>query len=173
MYPTEEVLIEKLKSGDENAYRYIFDSYYELLISYAGKHLNSKDACREAVQTVMIALFEKRASLNIQKLKPYLIKSVYHACIHEIRSLKDFVENHETDKVIDQDMVDQAEREAEIWRKINSLPPKCHQIFVMNRFEGLKNQEIADKLGLSIRTVETQISLALKNLRDQILLIFL
>lgn len=173
MYSSEETLIQHLQSGSESAYQYVFDAYYELLISYAGKYISSKDACREVVQTVMVRLYEKRETLQIQKLKPYLLKSVYHACLQEIRSWKDFVENQESDTVLDYDLIEQAEREAEIWRKIESLPPKCRDIFVMNRFDGLKNQEIANQLGLSIRTVETQISIALKNLRDSILLFFL
>ncbi len=165
----DQLLIQGLKSGDERSFQLLFDQYYELLISYAAKYLDSIDERREVIQRVFIRLFERRDTLDIQSLKSYLLKSTYNGCIEELRRQKPFLDNRETDRIEDTDFIEQAEREAEIWKAIDELPQKCHQIFVMNRFEGLKNQQIADKLGISKRTVETQISIALKTLREKLL----
>lgn len=66
------------------------------------------------------------------------------------------------------DDIEAAELESKIWQVINSLPEKCRKIFELNRFEGKKYNEIADHLNISVKTVETQISKALKTLRDNL-----
>ncbi|MEQ9300468.1 MAG: RNA polymerase sigma-70 factor [Cyclobacteriaceae bacterium] len=173
MTANDRLLLQGLKSGDEESFQRLFDQYYELLISYASRFLNSPDERSEVIQRVFIRLFEQRRSLNIASLKAYLIKSTYHGCMEELRRTRPFMDNRESDRVEDVDLIEQAEREAEIWKVIDELPPKCHRIFVMNRFDDLKNQQIADQLGISKRTVETQISIALKTLREKLLNILL
>jgi RNA polymerase sigma-70 factor (ECF subfamily) len=76
------------------------------------------------------------------------------------------------------EIIEAAELESQIWKIINSFPEKCRQIFVLNRFDGKKYSEIADLLGISVKTVESQMSKALtilrENLKDYIhLLIFI
>ncbi|MEQ8714083.1 MAG: RNA polymerase sigma-70 factor [Cyclobacteriaceae bacterium] len=172
MTASDQLLIKGLKAGDEQSFERLFDVYYELLISYASKYLSSPDERSEVIQRVFIRLFERRGSLEIQSLKAYLLKSTYHGCLEELRRRKHFLDTKETDQVDDTDYIEQAEREAEIWKAIDTLPKKCHQIFVMSRFDDLKNQQIADQLGISKRTVETQISIALKTLRKNLLSLF-
>ena len=141
------------------------------------KYVKSVDDAREVVQKVFIKLFEKREKLEIKSsLKPYLFKSVYNTCLNEIRGKKSFLDVDEIDQLDlseQSDKLVEAEEEKRIWAAINDLPTKCRDIFIMNRFDGLKNQEIADKLDISKRTVEVQISNALKKLRDKLLNIIL
>lgn len=169
MIEDEQELISNLKKGNERAYQLLFELHYAFLISYAAKFLPSIDLSREVVQKVFVRLFEKRHSLHIRSLKAYLTKSVYYACMEELRFEKKFVEQRDDDRIDLEDKLVQAEEEAAIWKAIDDLPEKCRQIFVMNRFDCFNNQQIADILNLSKRTVETQISLALKKLRKNLL----
>lgn len=169
----EEVLIKELKSGNELAYRQLFDLHYEFMVTYAYKYLRSTDLSREVVQEAFIKLYEKRNHWSISSLKGYLSKMVFHACLEEIRSRKDIVAIEDIDFTEEHDKIEEAEKEAEILKAVNALPPRCHDIFVLSRFEGLSNQQIADKLGISKRTVETQISLALKTLRGKLLIMLI
>jgi RNA polymerase sigma-70 factor (ECF subfamily) len=73
-----------------------------------------------------------------------------------------------TENTIDTDHLEAAELESRIWQIINGLPEKCKEIFILNRFEGKKYQEIADQLDISVKTVETQMSKALKTLREHL-----
>lgn len=162
--------IENLKAGNELAYQLLFNQFYAPLVAYAEKMVGSLDLAREVVQGVIIYIYEHREDLDIQKsLKSYLYKSVYHACLKENKSAMIHQEYAESDWVENRDLIEEAEETAAIWKEINSLPDQCQKVFILNRFEGFKNDQIAEILGISKRTVETHISNALKKLRDKLL----
>jgi RNA polymerase sigma-70 factor (family 1) len=166
-------LIDRLKKGEEIAYEMLFKEYYKVLTIFAVKYLKDLEASKELVQELFVHIYEKRENLDINSsLKSYLFRSVHNRCINSINAQKirdryaehynktsDFKTN-----TLEQD-VNVSELENALHIAINNLPPKCKAIFKMNRFEGLSNHEIAEKLTLSKRTVETQISKALKILR--------
>lgn len=167
------LLIRQLKEGREAAYEILFKEYYKILTVFANKYLVDIEASRELVQDLFVSLYEKRNNLEINSsLKSYLFRSVHNRCINQINALKirsryaeqagyyaDVQENNLENEV------NKTELEEALYHAISELPPKCRTIFKMNRFEGLSNGEIADKLALSKRTVETQISKALKTLK--------
>ncbi len=165
---------EDLKSGDVDAYESIFKKYYRPLVVFAIKYINNTETAKEIVQDFFVKLYEKRYSINIDtSLKSYLYKSVYNACLNYIsqnetrnRHFKNMASQTE-DSVID-DHVAAVELQNRIYECIESMPEQCKKIFKMNRLEGLKNEQIAQKLNLSKRTVETQISKALKILRKEL-----
>jgi RNA polymerase sigma-70 factor (ECF subfamily) len=166
-------LIDRLKKGEEIAYELLFKEYYKVLTIFAAKYLKDMEASKELVQDFFVHLYEKKENLDINSsLKSYLFRSVHNRCINFInaRKIRDrYTEhfNNTTDiriNVLEQD-VNVSELENALHSAINKLPPKCKTIFKMNRFDGLSNYEIAEKLTLSKRTVETQISKALKILR--------
>ncbi|MFY0688380.1 MAG: RNA polymerase sigma-70 factor [Cyclobacteriaceae bacterium] len=172
MRTEDRAIIGGLKKGNELAYQQLFNEYYSLLISYAMKFVKTPDLARDVVQEVFIRLYDKRSNINIStSLKSYLIKSVYHQCLLSLKNDQTFMVPNEADLTIDQDLLEQAEAETLIWAAIDELPEQCRRIFIMNRFEGLSNQKIADRLSISKRTVETQISKALKILRGKLLII--
>ncbi len=147
-----------------------FDEHYEHLVSYSSKLLDDPDERRDAVQLVFINLFEKKSQLKIQSIKAYLYKAVHNQCLQILRSKKENTPLESTEvSLANDDWIEQAEREAEIWRAIDNLPDRCREVFVLNRFEDHTNDEIAKNLNLSKRTVETQISEALKRLRKALL----
>jgi RNA polymerase sigma factor (sigma-70 family) len=107
-------------------------------------------------------------------LKSYLYRSVYNACMNYInqRSIQEkHIRNIDLERNDEENLeneINSVELQNRIFNLIESLPPKCRKIFKMNRLEGMKNEEIAVSLHLSKRTVETQISKALKILRNKL-----
>ena len=154
----------------------IFKSMFPTLCLFAQKYVSDMDTSREIVHNVFIALWEKREDIDFEKpMKPYLFTSVHNRCLNFIRDNKKFnndeltVEALETQLGADTtDNITTAETVAEINGAIQALPDKCREIFILNRFEGLKYHEIADKLGISVKTVEAQMSKALKILRAKL-----
>jgi RNA polymerase sigma-70 factor (family 1) len=164
-----------LPTGSLDNFEALFKQYYAPLVVYACKYIPEKDAAREIVQDFFVKLFEKRSSLTIDtSLKSYLYRSVYNACMNYInqRSIQEkHIKNIDLERNDEENLeneINSVELQARIFNIIEALPPKCKKIFKMNRLEGMKNEEIAVKLKLSKRTVETQISKALKILRNKL-----
>jgi RNA polymerase sigma-70 factor, ECF subfamily len=166
-------LIDRLKNGNETAYELLFKEYYKVLVIFASKYLKDVEASKELVQELFVHIYEKRENLDINSsLKSYLFRSVHNRSINLINSKKireKYAEHYNQTTDIKQNTLEQdvnaSELESALHTAINELPPRCKVIFKMNRFDGLSNNEIAEKLTLSKRTVETQISKALKILR--------
>ena len=171
-----QFLINRLKNGDESAYELLFEEYYRGLTIYANKYVNDLETAKEIVQDLFVHLYEKREYLDINSsLKSYLFRSTHNRCINYINAQKIRMQHAEyvyktadiKEDVLEQE-VNKTELEEALFDAINQLPPKCKSIFKMNRFEGMSNTEIAEQLKLSKRTVETQISKALRILRVKI-----
>jgi len=169
-------IIEGIKSGDESAYKSLFLKYYAQLVVFARKVVVDDDLARELVQDVFVAFYEKRKELNIHtSLKAHMYQSVRNRCLNQIKHnqirrdhhANIFVEKKQEEAYVE-DKLEETELEHRIYNVVKTLPDQCRRIFEMSRFDGTPNQEIADQLGLSKRTVETQISKALKVLRKQL-----
>jgi RNA polymerase sigma-70 factor (ECF subfamily) len=167
-----------LPGNHENmdAFEQLFKCYYAPLVVYAGKFVESTDTAREIVQDFFVRLYEKRGTLSIEtSVKSYLYRSIYNCCINYInqRNIQDkhlkniAIERNDEENL--ENEINSTELQYRIHEVIEELPAKCRRIFKMNRFEGLKNDEIASLLNLSKRTVETQISKALKILRKKLI----
>ncbi len=175
MDTNEKQLLEGVRAGDPSAFQLIFNEYYAVLTVFARNFLNDLDMAKEVVQDLFVQLYEKRETLSIQtSLKSYLYQSVRNSCLNKIKQDKTHQKHHEElmkssrDEADLSDHIEKAELEQKIYHIVSRFPPKCRQIFLMSRQEDLSNSEIAIKLNISIRTVETQISKALKTLRDNI-----
>lgn len=160
----------------EKNYEELFRTYYTSLCYFAQKYVADLDSCKEIVHTVFVTIWEKREEFDFEKsAKSYLFTSVYNRCLNHIRNQKKFVGGAEDnaeilfkDKSEHHDHLEAAELEEKIWDTINLLPEKCREVFVLNRFEGKKYAEIAEQLGISVKTVEAQMSKALKTLREHL-----
>lgn len=172
----DKILLDGLKNGLEDSYEKLFMTYYAQLVVFAQKILGDEDLSRDMVQDVFVMFYEKRKELNIHtSLKSHLYQTVRNRCLNQIKRTQ-IRRDHHADMFVDkkrqeaffEDKVLETELEARIFKVVESLPKQCRRIFEMSRYEGVTNQEIADKLSLSKRTVETQISKALKTLRKQL-----
>ncbi len=168
---SENTLITNLKLGKEAAYKELFFTYFEPLTLYAKKYLGDLDTAQDVVQEVFSYLFENRESLAItESLKSFLYKSVGNRSLnllkHEgVKDRNHSLIKHNSSEAFEEDFMELSELEVRISKLIDTLPPECARIFRMSRMEQKSNQEIADALNISKRTVETQISKALKVLR--------
>jgi len=157
------------------AFEQLFRRYYAPLVAYASRYVSGTETAREIVQDFFVKLYEKRNSLSIDvSVKSYLYRSVYNCCINYInqRNIQDrHLKNIELERTGEENLeneINTVELQYKIFEIIEELPARCKRIFKMNRIEGLKNDEIAANLNLSKRTVETQISKALKILRKRL-----
>ena len=135
------------------------------------------DTSRDIVQGVFIRLWEMKDQLDTERsIKPYLFKSVLNRSLNYIRDQKKIIhselpgsENQLTDYLDSSSFLEESELSQRISEAISNLPEKCRNIFTMSRFEDLSYKEIADKLGVSVKAVEAQMTRALKLLRNDLI----
>jgi RNA polymerase sigma-70 factor (ECF subfamily) len=163
-------LVQKICQGDEQSFTEAFDRYYPGLCYYADKYIHDTDESRSLVQQVFVDLWIKRNKLIIgQSIKAYLFKSVHNSALdylkHKRVESKYLREAPPVPETIDENVIEEAELNARINLAIEGLPGKCREIFLLCRFEELRYSEIAEKLGISVKTVEMQMGIAMKKLR--------
>jgi RNA polymerase sigma-70 factor (ECF subfamily) len=158
---------------NQRAFEELFRKYFPPLMAFARKILIDEDDAREVVQKVFINLWEKRQEIDLStSLRSYLFTSVHNRSLNMIRDRKKFSSEGIPDIGGEWDVgaqIESMELEEKIRESIACLPDKCREIFELNRFDGLKYSEIAAKLGISVKTVENQISKALKILREKLI----
>lgn len=174
----DKKIIEKVNSGDEQAFELLFRRYYVRLCGFANKFIANTAESEEIVQEVFYHIWEKRGHLKLNNdIQPYLFKSVQNLCLNFIKhqrvidnyySVIEVVYNNSSLDFNTYESVLYSELNAKLNKVIDTLPPECRKIFLMSRQQGLKYTEIAEKLGISIKTVETQMSRALTKLKTEL-----
>lgn len=172
---SEDVLFQQIKSDNKSSFEKLFRAYYAPLCLFTQKFIHDKEECEEIVQSFFLSLWSDRKKINITtSVKSYLFSSVRNRCFNQIKHEKikqeyqsqiaknSNIYNQISDCFLEVDLMKKIEA------SINELPPKRREIFLLSREEGLKYREIADKLGISIKTVETQMGKALKELRNKL-----
>ena len=164
---------------DEESFEAVFKTYFKALHAYASAILKESEAAEEIVQSVFLKLWEKRETLKINSsLKAYLYRAVYHDSLNHINHQKvkrkhwDHAHYEMTQGKPEQVGVQIKGQENELYERfqlaLDKLPEKCRMVFNLSRFEELKYQEIADRLDISIKTVEAHMGKALKTLRVEL-----
>ncbi len=172
----EKDLIVRLKNGDQTAFELLFHFYYPGLVMYSTQFTTDRMEAEEIVQNFFVRFWQKHQQIiPSDSLKNYLFLSVKngslnylkHKRVEEkyIRSMSELSNQH---LIFEPDVYVETELQEKIKNAIDLLPEKCREIFIMSRIRGLKNEEIATELNLSKRTVETQISKALKVMRIEL-----
>ena len=167
----ENNLIILLQQGDQDAYKQLFIKYYSPLCEYASQYISDDDS-EELVQELMLFLWETRENLVIEtSLKSYLFISTKHRCLNAIRKnlYHERIHTQIYEKIKDQfedpDYYFVNELTENIQKAIENQPETYRETFAMSRFGENTNVQIAQKLGVSVKTVEYRISQALKILR--------
>lgn len=169
---TDEELIALLATNEESAIDLVFRKYYAFLCRSVYRIIPDTQITEDLAQEVFYELWRKRAKLNITtSLRAYLKRAALNKALNYIRDQKiDFrnapAKEELTSKAasVEQELA-AANLQQEIDQAIDSLPEKCRLVFVLSRYEEMSYQQIADHLEISIKTVENQISKALKSLR--------
>lgn len=158
----------------EDNFRFFFDQHYQKLCSYAYAFLKDDESCEDVVQDIFINIWEKRRDLiGSDQLRFYIFSAVRNNCLRLLQKNKTYRIVELTDeKESDEDFfigIDPAETAAEpsvlIAKAMELLPPKCREVFLLSRLSDQSYQQIADSLGISVKTVENQVGKALKILR--------
>lgn len=169
-------IVRAIRQGQESAFEQLFRTYYERLCRYADTLLKDADEAEEMVQTVFLTIWEKRADWEVTlSLKAYLYRAVHNHCLNRIKHYG-VRENHREYALYVQadgydpvtETIQASELEDRIERAVSKLPGQCQVVFRMSRFEEMKYQEIADQLGLSVKTIENQIGKALRIMRQEL-----
>lgn len=155
------------------AFEQLFKTHYNALHAYANMLLKDIDAAEEVVQAMFLKLWEKRQLLEVQtSVKAYLYKCVYNDSLNLLKHEKvkskyqDFtMHTMNTHADAASSKVELTELRQKLNVALNELPEQCRTIFQLSRFEELKYREIAEQLSISVKTVESQMSKALKILR--------
>ncbi|MFS4457304.1 RNA polymerase sigma factor [Maribacter sp. 2304DJ31-5] len=174
-YKENDKLIRGLKKGKERAYLFLIDRYHVKLHAYAVSLINDHVMAQDIVQNVFLKTWQFRENLDDKySIQSFLYKSVYNEFINKYRQKQAMLdlECHYAEAL--QQMTGQSNEQeldqviAMVKEEVQNLPPKCQHIFLLSKKDGLTNNEIADYLGISIKTVETQITKAYKVLRRKL-----
>ena len=176
MSVSDPEIVSAIRQGDEAAFEKTFRTYYSRLCKYANSLLKDSDEAEEVVQTVFLTIWEKRADLEITfSIKAYLYRAVHNHCLNRFKhaAVKEAHKEYSGHFIPQSyESVTQAihasELEEQIEHAVNKLPVQCQKAFRMSRFEELKYHEIAERLDISIKTVENQIGKALRILRVEL-----
>lgn len=175
MKNSESHIIQGIRLGRESTFRELFSEYYRPLSVFAMKYVTDLETAKEIVQDFFVHLFQNRDSILIStSVKSYLFQAVRNRCLNYIRKNKTqrkHLDQYQAEKETSEDLeakILETELEHRIFKIVEDLPPRCRNIFTLSRVKGLSNKEIAGQLQISKRTVETQISHALKILRSKL-----
>lgn len=171
-------LVLSIKSGDIQSFDILFRRYYPLMYAFVNKMLKDGEWADDITQNIFIKLWLYRSELNPDKsVKELLYKMARNKCIDYFRSVRDEIRLLVSIKDGDNDPADSSQCEDSIQFKetgiaiasnIAMMPNKRQMVFKMSRYMHLPNKEIARRLGISVRTVEKHLELAVKGLRQSI-----
>jgi RNA polymerase sigma-70 factor, ECF subfamily len=172
---SDKIWLEALRDGDEKALQQLFDQHYPLLIGDIYRVLPDEDTCKDLAQEVFVELWRKRADLEIHtSLRAYLRRAAVNRALNHLKvQRRTVLEDSESfaeapdDTLQETAMRENREHmEQALHAAIETLPEKCRAVFALSRFENLSHKEIAERLGISVKTIENQITKAMKVLRE-------
>ena len=168
-------LLAGIKSGNASCFEEVFRKYYQPLCLFALKYLKDPDEAEEIVQELFVRIWQKNQASDINtSLKSYLYQAVRNTCLNTLKhnAVKLEYQKNATGPSPQENAGDSLvalELEIRIREALDQLPPERKKIFLMSRQEGLKYREIAGKLNISVKTVENQMSKALKFLKAELI----
>lgn len=161
-------LLQLIKNGDKQAFKYVFDTYFTALCRFMYLYLGDTQEAEDIASDIFASVWENRKKLEIRlTFKAYLFQAAKNRCLNVIRDRKatvslDDINGQDTPQVSITDSLETEELNNLIQEAILSLPEKCREVFLQSRTKNLTNQEIAESMDISVKTVEAQITKALK-----------
>ena len=168
----ENLLFADFQRGHLALFDYFFDKYYQGLCVYASRLLKSTTDAEDLVEEFFVRILENRKNIHIEcSIKSYFLRSVHNRCLDYLahQKVRTFHDQYRLKRMQFEDCEDYPLLDSELEQKLNDaiqqLPDGIRQTFLMNRFEGLKYQQIAEIEQVSVKTIEYRISKALSILR--------
>lgn len=174
---TDAELARRMRLGDEQALEVIFRTYYPGLVGFARRYVKMTEIAEELVQDLFLKMWSRRGSLGeIDSVKTYLFRAARNTALNHLRRRKlehEWLEKEGTTITEERSLegdeaVTESEVAAAVRAAVDRLPPRCREVFMLSRDGGLTYGEIAKSLGISIKTVETQMGRALRALRESL-----
>jgi RNA polymerase sigma-70 factor (ECF subfamily) len=170
--PVTKSFVELIEQNRENdAYQVLYSQFHSVLLQFGTAYLKAKEPAEEIVNDVLYKVWSKKAAIvEICNLRVYLFTAVRNACLRQIAKTKKeqtIAANFCTpdiDAMNPESLLISTELHQLIKKTINDLPPRCKQIYEMIRLEGLRNKDVAQKLNISVNTIDVQLAIALKRL---------
>jgi RNA polymerase sigma-70 factor (ECF subfamily) len=158
---------------DKQSYQKTFDNYFVPLCRYANVFLSNRPEAEDAVLDVFIHVWEHREEVDDSpSLRSYLFQSVHNRCLNLLRDRKRTydLDNPQVSSILstDHSPLELDELSTLVREAVLSLPPRCREVFVRSRVDNLSNQEIAEAMSISVKTVEAQITKSLKHLKKHL-----
>ena len=164
----DKIWFIRLQQGDHQGLRYLFDQYYTPLCRYVNTLIMDETEAEDIVQTIYIYVWEHREDITLTgSVRSYLFAACHHKALNYLRDKRKFtpfMPEHHDIIYVEMD-VETNDLHRLIEEAVLRLPEKCGKIFRMSRVEDLSYKEIADREGITVKTVEAQIHTALKRLR--------
>jgi len=162
----------KIKKGDQKAFKIIFDQFYRYMTTVSWRIVADSNTAEDITQEAFVELWNRKELLpDDLMIKSYLRKIVINKSLNFIKKKKNKtwdntpLENSYVDESHDFQQIDYLSMQETITKTVDNLPNKCRIIFSLSRFEELSHKEIAKKLNISTKTIESQITIALKRIR--------
>ncbi|NSL88860.1 RNA polymerase sigma-70 factor [Chitinophaga sp. Mgbs1] len=171
---SDEVL-RGLQARDRAVFARVYEHFYPVLFATACKYLKDRAQAEEVIQDVFLKLWEKDFRLeHAAALKSYLFRAVINQSLNSLQRNRMTEDHHSALQYLQEEsylctFIEEQELRERIHYAVEKLPEQCRRIFKLSRYEGFKNNEIAHQLDLSVKTVENQMTIALKQLRAALL----
>ena len=168
-------ILMQLRDGNEKAFSIVFDSYHRYLYVLACRYLMSESFAEDAVQYTFMRLWEGRSTFDYQTgiknllftiLKNYLLNEIRHnnMVIQKNYELAQFTEEMETNFLHE---LEDADFKSHLYKLVEQLPPQKREVCLLKIQKGMSNQEVADKMKISVPTVKSHYTQVIKLLRSQ------
>lgn len=157
-----------MKETDSTDIETLFKQNYNSLCLSATHYVNDIDVAEDIVMDCFVKYHEKSTDSIILNPLRYLYQMTRFACIDYLRTKGDFTEDIDSLEICDSDLFsiqERSNREARLWKAIDSLSPTCREVFLLSKRDGLRNKDIAEELSISVKTVEAHITKAYSKLR--------
>ncbi|WP_461533737.1 RNA polymerase sigma factor [Sinomicrobium sp.] len=173
-YYNHTQFVNALKNGENEAYDFLVKQYHQRLCVYAYGLVHDYSQAEDIVQNIYLKVWKQRQKLRADlNLKHFLYKAVYNEFINQYKKQRTVIELEK--KYIDtlKTIIEEDEKALLnliplVWKAVQDLPPKCKEVFILSKKDGLTNVEIADHLNVTTKAVESQITKAFNIIRKKL-----